>query len=126
MNNSESKTTLIIGASENPERYSNMAIRLLKSYGHSVRALGRKNGMVDGIKIETDSNCENFSHIDTISLYINPFHQAEFANLITCIKPKRVIFNPGTENDEMTSILDSNNIEWEEACTLVLLRSGQY
>lgn len=126
MNINKSKTTLVMGASENPERYSNMAIQLLKSYGHPVRALGKKNGIVNGIKIETEAICENFSQIDTISLYLNPQNQKEYLKFIVCVKPKRVVFNPGTENPELYDILDANQIEWEEACTLVLLHTGQF
>jgi len=126
MNKNEGKTTLVIGASENPERYSNMAMRLLKHYGHPVIAIGRRAGSVDGMAIQTLSNCKELSQIDTITLYVNPFHQAEFEDLILGLQPRRVLFNPGTENPDLYEKLNENGIAFEEACTLVLLRSGQF
>ena len=124
MNNT--KTTLVIGASENVNRYSNMAMKLLKVYGHPVLALGKQKGEVDGITIETVSNCFKNSQIDTITLYLNPQNQVKYYQDIIDLKPQRVIFNPGTENDELAQKLTENGIDSEEACTLVLLRSGQY
>jgi predicted CoA-binding protein len=124
MNNT--KTTLVIGASENVNRYSNMAMKLLKVYGHPVLALGKQKGEVDGTIIETVSNCFKNSQIDTITLYLNPQNQVKYYQDIIDLKPQRVIFNPGTENDELAEKLSENGIASEEACTLVLLRSGQY
>jgi predicted CoA-binding protein len=120
------KNTLVIGASENPERYSNKAIRLLNYFKHPVFALGIKTGEVDGIKISKDLEPKHFPEIDTITLYIGPKNQTPYFNFITTIHPKRVIFNPGTENQELTDFLDKKNIAWEEACTLVLLNTNQY
>jgi len=124
MNNT--KTTLVIGASENVNRYSNMAMKLLKVYGHPVLALGKQKGEVDGTIIETVSNCFKNSQIDTITLYLNPQNQVKYYQDIIDLKPQRVIFNPGTENDELAEKLSENGRASEEACTLVLLRSGQY
>ncbi len=126
MNNQNPKTTLVVGASENVNRYSNMAMKLLKVYGHPVLALGKQKGDVDGIPIETLSNCFENSQIDTITLYLNPQNQIKYYQELINLKPKRVIFNPGTENEEFEQKLRDNNIETEEACTLVLLRSGQF
>lgn len=126
MNSKEGKTTLVLGASENPERYSNMAVKLLNNYGHPVTAIGRKDGMIGDIKIETLSNCYKNSQFDTITLYLNPKNQVPWYEEIIRLKPKRVIFNPGTENPALEEILDKNGIGYEEACTLVLLRSNQY
>ncbi|MFM6983802.1 MAG: CoA-binding protein [Chitinophagaceae bacterium] len=126
MNNQTPKTTLVVGASENVNRYSNMAMKLLKTYGHPVLALGKQKGEVDGIPIETLSNCFENSQIDTITLYLNPQNQVKYYQELINLKPKRVIFNPGTENEEFEQKLRANNIETEEACTLVLLRSGQF
>jgi predicted CoA-binding protein len=120
------KNTLVIGASENPERYSNKAIRLLNHFKHPVFALGIKTGEVDGIKISKDLEPKHFPDIDTITLYIGPKNQTPYFDFITSIHPKRVIFNPGTENQELTDFLDKKNISWEEACTLVLLNTKQY
>jgi predicted CoA-binding protein len=126
MNSGKSKVTLVIGASENPARYSNMAIQLLKSEGFSVEALGKRTGEISGTPIQTKSICENFSQIDTITLYINPKIQTEYYDFIIELNPKRVLFNPGTENKDLQVKLTENKIEWEEACTLILLRSKQY
>lgn len=120
------KNTLVIGASENPERYSNKAIRLLNQYKHPVFAIGNKTGEVDGIQIVKELDKSLYPEIDTITLYVGPKNQATYFELIENIHPKRVLFNPGTENQELTDFLDENNIEWEQACTLVLLNTNQY
>jgi predicted CoA-binding protein len=120
------KNTLVIGASENPERYSNKAIRLLNHYQHPVFALGNKTGELDGIHIHKDLNPKSFPAIDTVTLYVGPRNQAPYFEFIANIKPQRVIFNPGTENQELSDFLDKKNIQWEEACTLVLLNTNQY
>jgi uncharacterized protein len=122
----QNRPSLVIGASENPERYSNMAIKLLKKYGHTVYALGKREGEVDSIKIETDKNQFDEKHLDTITFYVNPNLQKEYVNDILRWKPKRVIFNPGTENKELERLLESNGIEPIEACTLVMLRTNQF
>lgn len=118
------KKTLVIGASTNPERYSNMAINRLVKYGHSVVALGLKKGVVAGINITTEK--EPFENINTVTLYLNPKRQGEYYDYIISLKPERVVFNPGTENPEFYKILKENNIESEVACTLVLLGTNQY
>lgn len=118
------KKTLVIGASENTERYSNMAMRLLQQYGHPVLALGNKKGLVNGIPIETGQPA--YTDIDTITLYLGPRNQPPVYYYILSLHPQRVIFNPGTENPELQALLDQKGIQWEEACTLVLLRTGAY
>jgi predicted CoA-binding protein len=118
------KKTLVIGASENPSRYSNVAIRMLKDYGHPVEAVGLRPGMVGEVPIQTGS--PDFNALDTVTLYLGPQNQPARYNYILGLKPKRVIFNPGTENPEFETLLNENGIETEEACTLVLLRTGQY
>jgi predicted CoA-binding protein len=120
------KNTLVIGASENPERYSNKAIRLLNQHKHPVFAIGNKTGKVDGIQIVKELDKSLYPEIDTITLYLGPKNQAPYFELIKNIHPKRVLFNPGTENQELTDFLVENNIEWEQACTLVLLNTNQY
>ncbi len=126
MNKSDTKTTLVIGASENLNRYSNMAIKLLKAYGHPVLAFGKAKGVVDGSTIETDINSFKNSEIDTITLYLNPNNQEKYYQSIIDLHPKRVIFNPGTENEILQEKLEKAGIEFEEACTLVLLKSHQF
>lgn len=120
----EKKKTLVLGASENPARYSNLAINRLKNNQHPVVAIGRRKGMVAGIPIETEQ--KHFNDIDTVTLYLNPMHQKEYYNYIISLRPKRIIFNPGTENDELFDLAVQNNIKPMEACTLVLLSTGQY
>jgi len=118
------KKSLVIGASLKPARYSNIAINRLTQAGHAVIAVGLREGIVAGVTIEKEK--ENFTDIDTITIYINAIRQPEYYDYILSINPKRVIFNPGTENPEFYEILEKNNIEYEVACTLVLLATNQY
>lgn len=118
------KKTLVLGASLNPSRYSNLAIRRLVSYDQPVVAIGLKKGEIAGVTISTEK--EKFEDIDTVTLYLNPQRQKEYYQYILSLKPKRVIFNPGTENPEFYALLRKNNIEMEVACTLVLLGTNQY
>jgi len=118
------KKTLVLGASLNPARYSNMAINRLTQNGHSVKAVGQREGVVNEIPITKEKIA--FKEIDTITLYLNSKRQADYYEYIISLKPRRVIFNPGTENPEFYKILKENNIEFEIACTLVLLGTNQY
>ena len=118
------KKTLVIGASENPERYSYLAINRLVSYGHEVVGIGNKTGLAAGITFEKEK--KPFKDIDTITLYINPKIQKEYYDYIISLHPKRIIFNPGTENEELYEIAKANGIQTKEACTLVMLGTGQY
>ncbi|MEH6765792.1 MAG: CoA-binding protein [Aequorivita antarctica] len=118
------KNTLVLGASLNPSRYSNLAINRLVNNGHPVEAIGLKKGVVAGVAILTEK--EPFEDIDTVTLYLNPKRQVEYYDYIISLKPKRVIFNPGTENPEFYTLLEKHNIESEVACTLVLLGTNQY
>ncbi len=120
----ESKKTLIIGASTKRMRYSNMAIRRLLEHGHSVLGIGRSGGSILGVEVNIGK--EYYKDIDTVSLYINRSIQPEYYEYIIALNPKRVIFNPGTENPEFYEILKENKIKIEIACTLVLLRTDQY
>lgn len=118
------KKTLVLGASEKTDRYSNMAMELLKAHGHAIVAIGRRAGQAHGIEIRND--LRNVTDINTVTLYLNPPNQKEFYDFIIGIKPSRIIFNPGTENTELQALAEQAGIEWEEACTLVLLNTGQY
>lgn len=118
------KKTLVIGASLNPSRYSNLAINRLVSYNQPVVAIGLKRGEVAGVNITTEK--EDFKDIDTVTLYLNPKRQQEYYDYIISLHPKRVIFNPGTENPEFYELLRNKKIEVEVACTLVLLGTNQY
>jgi len=117
-------TTLVLGASPNPARYSNLAIKLLRSYQHEVIAVGKKNGEVENVPIlhEFPSN----KKVDTLTLYMNPENQKEYYESILALHPRRIIFNPGTENPELEALVKEKGILTEEACTLVLLNTGQY
>ncbi len=119
-----SKRTLVIGASKNTERYSNKAVRLLRSYMHEVVAVGVEEGQVEDVRIETTLP-EKVS-IHTVTLYVNPAIQPKFYDQIIALKPRRIIFNPGTENLEFEKLAAQHKIETERACTLVLLNTGQY
>ncbi len=118
------KKTMVIGASENPERYSYKAILMLKEYGHEVVALSKKPGKVDGIVFITD--LLPVDNLDTVSLYLSPKNQTEYFDYILQQSPRRVIFNPGTENPTFAQLLHNNQIQVIDACTLVLLKTGQY
>jgi len=118
------KKTLVIGASQNPARYSFLAINMLKQYLHEIEAIGLREGNVNGTAIKTGR--PDLESIDTVTLYIGPRHQPEYYSYIIKLKPKRVIFNPGTENEEFENLLHKEGIETLEACTLVMLRSGLY
>ncbi|WP_438422445.1 CoA-binding protein [Aquimarina macrocephali] len=118
------KKTLVLGASLKTNRYSNFAIHKLVTHGHEVAAVGLKKGEVAGIKIVTAIH--NAENIDTITLYLNPLRQQPYYDDIIRLNPRRVIFNPGTENLEFYQKLKAANIEVEVACTLVLLSTNQY
>ncbi|MEJ6791498.1 MAG: CoA-binding protein [Lacinutrix sp.] len=118
------KKTLVLGASTKPERYSNMAIRKLRNYKHDTVAFGMREGEEHCVVIDTE--LQDYKYIDTITLYLNPKRQEQYYNYIVSLNPKRVIFNPGTENPEFYNLLKENNIEFEVACTLVLLSTNQY
>jgi len=120
----KNKKTLVLGATTKPERYAFKAINMLVDKGHSVLAVGQNAGEVAGIKIQTKAI--PLKNIDTVTLYINPVRQREYYNYIVDTKPKRVIFNPGTENPEFYQLLKLNDIKVEVACTLVLLSTNQY
>ena len=118
------KKTLVLGASLKEVRYSNIAIHRLIAKGHEIKAFGLRQGEINGITIDTE--LINYQDIDTVTLYLNPKRQEAYYNYIIGLKPKRVIFNPGTENAEFYSLLKENNIDFEVACTLVLLATNQY
>lgn len=118
------KKTLVIGASDNPSRYSFLAINKLKQHEHEVVAIGKKKTTVAGVNITTEM--EPMEDIDTVTLYINPQLQTAYYNYILSLKPRRIIFNPGTENNELQQLAADNGIQTLEACTLVMLSTNQY
>ena len=116
--------TLVVGASTNPGRYSNTAIRRLVENNIETTAFGIRGGTVSGVQIK--DNLVDFQNIDTVTLYLNPKNQEPYYQQILDLKPRRVIFNPGTENPEFYKLLEAEGVEVEVACTLVLLATGQY
>lgn len=118
------KKTLVIGASMNPARYSYLAINRLVSHKQPTVAIGLRKGNVAGVEIETEK--VPFEDIDTVTLYLGPKRQPEYYDYILSLDPKRVIFNPGTENPEFYQLLREHGIEVEVACTLIMLGTNQY
>ena len=121
---SDIKKTLVLGASPNPDRYSNLAVKRLRMRGHPVVAVGVKEGSIADVEIQKGQPAEN--EIDTVTMYLNPLRQKEYYDYIINLKPRRIIFNPGAENSELEELANKNNIEPIEACTLVMLSTGQY
>ena len=121
---SDKKKTIVLGASVNPERYSYLAIHRLRSHHHPVVAIGKKNGQVSDIQIQKEKVPQE--DIDTVTLYLNAKNQEQYIDYILSLRPKRIIFNPGAENDKLVELARKNNIEPVIACTLVLLSTGQY
>jgi predicted CoA-binding protein len=120
----KSKKTVVIGVSENPNRYATMATKMLMEYGHEVVPVGKAPGTINGLAIQT--GLPPITEVDTITLYVNPIRQPPMYDYLIGLHPKRVIFNPGTENPQLITLLQQNGIETDEACTLVMLRTGQY
>ena len=118
------KKTLILGASANPSRYSYLAQNKLIANGHPVIAIGKRPATVNNIAISTGQS--PLKDIDTVTLYLNPSNQKQYYNYLLSLKPHRIIFNPGTENEELYSLAKKEGIKVMEACTLVLLSTGQY
>lgn len=120
----ENKKTLVIGASEDPSRYSNLAIKSLRKHNHDVVAIGNRPGKVEDISFGKDK--VPFDGIDTVTMYINPTRQPDYYDYILSLSPKRIIFNPGTENPELEKLAKERGIDPMRACTLVLLATGQF
>lgn len=118
------KKTLVLGASTNPSRYSYLAMNRLSSHNHPVVAIGLREGKVGKVNIEKGQPA--LEGVDTVTLYLNPANQKPYYDYILSLKPTRIIFNPGTENDELEQLARKNGIKSMEACTLVMLGTGQY
>lgn len=118
------KKTLVLGASENPERYSHKAVVKLNNYGHDVIAIGKSTGLINKTPIITQQ--PKIENLDTVTLYLSPTNQTELYDYVIQLKPKRVIFNPGTENLDFSKKLQEHNIEIVNGCTLVMLSTNQY
>ena len=120
----DNKTTVVLGASANPARYSNLAVKMLKLHGHEVIPIGIREGPIENIPIIIGR--PEIKNIDTITLYLNSQRQKEYYDYIFKLQPKRIIFNPGAENPELEKLAQEKGIETLEACTLVMLSTGQY
>jgi uncharacterized protein len=118
------KKTVVLGASANPSRYSYLAVHRLTAHRHPVIAVGRREGKIGDVNIETGQPPHD--DVDTITLYMNPTNQKPYYDYILSLKPKRIIFNPGTENYELETMAEKQGIRTMEACTLVMLSTGQY
>lgn len=118
------RKTLVFGASLKPNRYSNYAVQRLVANGVNVVAFGMKKGEISGVEIDTD--LVPYENVHTVTLYLNSRRQKAYYDYIVSLKPKRVIFNPGTENPEFYAILKAHGIPFEVSCTLVLLATNQY
>ena len=118
------KKTLVLGASTNPDRYSFLAVNKLLANHHSVLAVGNKAGNIQSVTIQKEMPTD--TDIDTVTLYLNPNNQIPYYDDILAIKPKRIIFNPGTENEELAKLAQQKGIETIEACTLVMLSTSQF
>jgi len=121
---SDSKRTLVVGASEKPHRYSNKAIRKLLRYGHEVIPLAPRPGQVHGIPFVTGN--PPVEDIHTITLYVGPSRLTDMQDYLLSLNPKRIIFNPGTENEPFRQQAQQQGIETVENCTLVMLETGMF
>jgi predicted CoA-binding protein len=119
-----SKKTLVLGASANPSRYSYLAVNRLREHAHPVVAIGKKTSRVADVAVQAE--VAPIPDLDTVTLYLNPANQKIYYDYILSQHPRRVIFNPGAENPEFEKILNDNGIQTMEACTLVLLGTGQF
>ena len=118
------KKTLVLGASPNPSRYSYLAVNKLREKGHDVIAIGKHIGKVNDVEIDTEE--KPIDNLDTVTLYLNANNQKSYYNYIFSQNPKRIIFNPGAENEELVALANEKGIVPQEACTLVLLSTDQY
>ena len=118
------KPTVVIGASPNADRYSYKATESLQKHQHTVYPIGIRKGNINDLEIITDKPA--LKDIDTVTLYVGPDNQAEWMDYVFSLNPKRIIFNPGTENPEFEKLATTKGIEATEACTLVLLSINQY
>jgi len=122
----DSKKTVVVGASTNTSRYSWLACQMLSESGHEIVPVGIKKGEVLGKGILDIRTKPQINEVDTITMYIGARHQPDYYSYLLGLKPKRIIFNPGTENAELEELAEAQGIDVLEACTLVLLRSNQF
>ena len=120
------KKTIVIGASPETSRYSNLVCRMLNNAGFEFVPVGIKRGEIQGRSIMDLRDKPSIDNVHTVSIYLNPKNQKEWYNYILSLKPKRLIFNPGTENPELGELAEKKGIVSEYACNLVLIQTGQF
>lgn len=120
----ENKKTLVLGASSNPSRYSYLAVENLRSHGHEVIAIGKRPGEIEDVAIDTEGR--PIPGLDTVTMYLSAHNQLPYYDYIIAQSPKRIIFNPGAENEQLATLAREKGIVTQNACTLVLLSTGQY
>ncbi len=118
------KLVVVLGASPNPDRFSYKAVRSLLRHTHQVVAIGKKAGMIGDVPIQTGQPVLNNVH--TVLMYLAPYHQGEIFDYVISLRPKRIVFNPGTESVEFEEILESYNVEIVHDCSLVMLATGRF
>lgn len=118
------KKTLVLGVSPNPLKYSHKAVKRLIENGIEVHAVGKYGTTVDNLEVKNEPY--PIEGIHTIALYLNAQNQKEYYDYILSLKPQRIIFNPGTYNDELIKLASENGIKVVEDCVLVMLRAGDY
>lgn len=116
---------VVLGASDNPERYSNQAVNRLRDNGHEVIPVHPALERIDGIEVVPSLDRVEGA-VDTLTVYVSPKVSSKLADAIVTLAPGRVIFNPGAENAELQAVLAGRGIPTLEACTLVLLSTGQF
>lgn len=121
----DTAATLVLGATPNPSRYAYLATERLLKHGHEVVLVGIKEGEISGIPIINGTE-DPATPVDTVTMYIGPQRQPPYYDYLMDLKPRRIIFNPGTENPELMKLAKENDIEPVVACTLVMLGTGAY
>jgi hypothetical protein len=119
------ETVVVLGASDKSDRYSNKAIKMLMEYGHRVIPIHPRLDEIESLEVKPDLKAVD-TPVDTLTMYVGPKRSLAMIDDILALKPKRVILNPGTESSELEKALDKAHIPYLEACTLVMLRTGQY
>ena len=122
----EVKKTVIVGATPNTTRYAYMAAERLTAHDHEIIPIGIKKGQVFGKEILPIREFPIIADVDTITMYVGPKHQGEYYEYLLGLNPKRIIFNPGTENQEFMDMAEERGVEVVPGCTLVMLRVGNY
>jgi predicted CoA-binding protein len=122
----ESRQVAVLGASPKPERYSNKAIRMLMEHGYQVIPINPAHAEIGGLSAVPRHEDLPAGSVDTVTVYMSAKNTVKLGPALIALNPRRVIFNPGAENPALADELNAQGIETIDACTLVLLRTGQY